>query len=141
LVFGFVNAPLFATFLLGMFWKRTTGHGAFFGLLAGTLVSALHTALTGPTGHWFDPYRAYTYGTDMAQNFWMAIYSWTTCFLVTIAISLLTTRKKTDEDLRGLVYSLTARFAGDDHLAWYAKPAALAVIMLTITIVLNIIFW
>ena len=52
LVFGFVNAPLFATFLLGMFWKRTTGHGAFFGLLAGTIASALHTALTGPTGHW-----------------------------------------------------------------------------------------
>ena len=37
LVFGFVNAPLFATFLLGMFWKRTTGHGEFFGLLAGIL--------------------------------------------------------------------------------------------------------
>jgi SSS family solute:Na+ symporter len=32
LVFAFVNAPLFATFLLGMFWKRTTGHGAFWGL-------------------------------------------------------------------------------------------------------------
>ena len=37
LVFAFVNAPLFATFLLGMFWKRTTGHGAFSGLLAGTM--------------------------------------------------------------------------------------------------------
>ena len=35
LVFAFVNAPLFATFLLGMFWKRATGHGAFFGLLVG----------------------------------------------------------------------------------------------------------
>ena len=32
LVFGFVNAPLFATFLLGMFWARTTGTGAFLGL-------------------------------------------------------------------------------------------------------------
>ena len=29
LVFGFVNAPLFATFLLGMFWKRTTGARRF----------------------------------------------------------------------------------------------------------------
>jgi SSS family solute:Na+ symporter len=28
LVFAFVNAPLFATFALGMFWKRSTGHGA-----------------------------------------------------------------------------------------------------------------
>ena len=145
LVFGFVNAPLFATFLLGMFWKRTTGHGAFFGLLAGTCASALHTALTGPTGHWLanwttiEPLRVY--GSDMAQNFWMAIYAWTTCFVVTIVISLLTKRKKTDDELRGLVYSLTDRFAGDDHLRWFAKPAALAVIMITITVVLNIIFW
>ena len=139
LVFGFVNAPLFATFLLGMFWKRTTGHGAFFGLLGGICASALHTAITGPTGHWV--MTVHTYGSEMAQNFWMAIYSWTTCFVVTIAISLLTERKKTDDDLRGLVWSLTDRFSDDDHLHWYAKPAALAVVMLTITIVLNIIFW
>jgi solute:Na+ symporter, SSS family len=147
LVFGFVNAPLFATFLLGMFWKRTTGHGAFFGLLAGTLASALHTALTGPTGHWLSTNQwllkqpLKEYGTDMAQNFYMAIYAWTTCFIVTIVISLLTKRKKSDEELRGLVYSLTDRFAGDDHLHWYAKPEALAVIMLAVTVVLNIIFW
>jgi solute:Na+ symporter, SSS family len=147
LVFGFVNAPLFATFLLGMFWKRTTGHGAFFGLLAGTSASALHTALTGPTGHWLSTNQwlmdkpLKVYGSDMAQNFWMAIYAWTTCFVVTIVISLLTERKKTDEDLKGLVYSLTARFDADDHLRWYAKPEALAVVMLIITIALNVIFW
>jgi solute:Na+ symporter, SSS family len=159
LVFGFVNAPLFATFLLGMFWKRTTGHGAFFGLLAGTCASALHTALTGPTGHWLSTAVTgpmgqwlsigesrlakplHVYGSDMAQNFWMAIYAWTTCFVVTIVLSLLTERKKSDEELRGLVYSLTDRFSGDDHLRWYAKPEALAVIMLAITIALNIIFW
>ena len=127
LVFGFVNAPLFATFLLGMFWKRTTGHGAFFGLLAGTGASALHTALTGPTGHWLsidhwlDHKTVYDYGSVMAQNFWMAIYAWTTCFVVTVVISLLTKRKKSDDELRGLVYSLTDRFSGDDHLRWYRQ--------------------
>jgi solute:Na+ symporter, SSS family len=146
LVFGFVNAPLFATFLLGMFWKRTTGHGAFFGLLAGTLASALHTAVTAPTGHWLVnagllEKPIHEYGSDMAQNFWMAIYSWTTCFIATIVISLLTNRTKTDEELRGLVYALTPRFDHDDHLAWYAKPEALAVVMLAVTVALNIIFW
>jgi solute:Na+ symporter, SSS family len=146
LVFGFVNAPLFATFLLGMFWKRTTGHAAFFGLLAGTAASALHTALTAPTGQWLVKAGLLEkplieYGSDMAQNFWMAIYSWTTCFVLTIVISLLTKRNKTDEELKGLVYSLTARFDHDDHLAWYAKPEALAVVMLAATVVLNIIFW
>ena len=50
LVFAFVNAPLFATFLLGMFWKRTTGHGAFTGLLSGTIAAALHHGLTLPQG-------------------------------------------------------------------------------------------
>ena len=45
LVFGFVNAPLFATFLLGMFWKRATGHGAFWGLLGGTLGAAIFNGL------------------------------------------------------------------------------------------------
>ena len=139
LVFGFVNAPLFATFLLGMFWKRATGHGAFFGLLAGTAASALHTAVTGPTGHWLG--AVHTYGSDMAQNFWMAIFSWTTCFVVTIAVSLATRQKKPDEELRGLVYSLTPRIARDEHLAWYARPGYLAVIMLAVTVVLNIIFW
>ena len=51
-VFGFVNAPLFATFLLGMFWKRATGNGAFFGLLAGTLAAAIHHGLTLPEGRY-----------------------------------------------------------------------------------------
>ena len=57
LVFGFVNAPLFATFLLGMFWKRTTGTGAFLGLFGGIAGSALFHALTSvgsnldATGH------------------------------------------------------------------------------------------
>ena len=50
LVFGFVNAPLFATFLLGMFWRRTTGHGAFLGLLSGTVGAAIHHGLTVPVG-------------------------------------------------------------------------------------------
>lgn len=50
LAFGFVNAPLFATFLLGMFWRRTTGHGAFVGLLCGMLAAALHYGLTVPAG-------------------------------------------------------------------------------------------
>src|SRR4029077_7990544 len=75
LVFSFVNAPLFATFLLGMFWKRTTGHGAFWGLVAGTGAAALHYELTNVTGAVsLLPKIAvmYSYPSDMAQNFWGA---------------------------------------------------------------------
>ena len=50
LVFAFVNAPLFATFALGMFWRRTTGHGAFAGLAAGILGAAVHHGVSLPAG-------------------------------------------------------------------------------------------
>src|SRR5689334_1739163 len=90
LVFGFVNAPLFATFLLGMFWKRATGHGAFTGLLAGTGAAALTHGLTIAEGKggWLG--EIHRFPSTMAQNFWIAICAWTACFLVTILVSLMT---------------------------------------------------
>ena len=73
LVFGFVNAPLFATFLLGMFWKRTTSHGAFFGLVGGTLTSMLFHGCTlsagngpGIKGGWIA--LKFPFRSEMGQN-------------------------------------------------------------------------
>ena len=146
LVFAFVNAPLFATFLLGMFWRRTTGHGAFFGLLIGTLAAAAHHGLTLPSGAVpglkgaFLGTVLHTYPSEMAQNFWTAIFAWTACFVATIVISLLTARTKSDADLKGLVYALTPRLT-DHDLPWYKRPAALAVVVLGLTVILNVIFW
>jgi len=146
LVFAFVNAPLFATFLLGMFWRRTTGHGAFFGLLIGTLAAAAHHGLTLPHGAVpgikgaFLGAALHVYPSEMAQNFWTAIVAWTSCFVATVVISLATTRHKTDEELRGLVYSLTPRIT-DHELVWYKRPAALGIAVLALTLVLNIVFW
>ena len=144
LVFAFVNAPLFATFMLGMFWKRSTGHGAFTGLLAGTAAAAIHHGLTLPAGGapgikggWIG--MLHQYPSEMAQNFWTAIYAWTTCFLVTILVSLMT-RPRPDNELRGLVYSLTER-PSEEHLPWHHRPAVLGAIVLAMTAVLNIIFW
>src|SRR4029077_10842950 len=80
LVFSFVNAPLFATFFLGMFWKRTTGHGAFWGLLGGTVAAATHYGLTLPAGAVMGVKGGYlgpilhVYPSEMAQNFWTAIF-------------------------------------------------------------------
>ena len=143
LVFAFVNAPLFATFLLGMFWKRTTGHGAFTGLLGGTMAAALHHALTlpqggvpGVKGGWIA--TMHVYPSEMAQNFWTAIYAWTTCFVVTIVVSLLT-RAHEEKGLVGLVYSLTER-PTQHGLRWYQRPAVLAVVVLAATALLNIVF-
>jgi solute:Na+ symporter, SSS family len=142
LVFSFVNAPLFATFLLGMFWKRTTGHGAFWGLIMATAAAALHYELTGVTGAVsLLPKIAivHTYPSDMAHNFWGAIVAWTTCFVATTAISLMTT-PKADSDLRGLVFGLTPRSRNRD-LGWHQRPAVLAGVVLTLTLALNLLFW
>jgi SSS family solute:Na+ symporter len=143
LVFAFVNAPVFATFLLGMFWKRTTGHGAFTGLAAGMIVAALHHGLTlplddvpGVKGGWLAV--THSYPSEMAQNFWTAIWAWSACFLVTIAVSLMS-RPKPEAELAGLVYSLTPKI-GADRGAWYARPAFLGVVMLTAALALNIVF-
>ncbi|HMJ59937.1 MAG TPA: sodium:solute symporter family protein [Gemmatimonadales bacterium] len=146
LVFAFVNAPLFATFLLGMFWRRTTGHGAFYGLLIGTAAAALHHGLVLPHGATpglkgaFFGTVLHTYPSEMAQNFWTAIFAWSACFVATIAISLATKRNKSDDELKGLVYALTPRLT-DHEIVWYKRPATLAVLVLGLTLVLNVIFW
>ena len=172
LVFAFVNAPLFATFMLGMFWRRATGHGAFFGLLAGTTAAAVHHGLTIPHpalvnaagslkltvpdamlsktpeivakaagihGGWLGSI-VHTYPSDMAQNFWTAIFAWTVCFVATILISLATKTTKTNDELKGLVYSLTPKIK-DHDVPWYKQPATLGLIVIAGAIVLNIIFW
>ena len=149
LVFAFVNAPLFATFMLGMFWRRATGHGAFAGLLAGTAAAALHHGLTIPDGAatflkggWLTfGHPVHIYRSDLAQGFWTAIFAWSACFVVTIVVSLLTAQKRSDNDLRGLVYSLTPHVAKDEHLPWYGQPGILAIVVLAVTLVLNVIFW
>jgi SSS family solute:Na+ symporter len=145
LVFGFVNAPLFATFLLGMFWARTTGTGAFLGLLFGTLTSALFHALTiaganapGIKGGYLSVQHVFP--SEMAQNFYLAAFAFTSCFLLTLVISLLTKRTKTDEELKGLVYSMTPRLADHDQ-AFLLRPAVLGSILLAGCVILNIIFW
>ena len=144
LVFAFVNAPLFATFALGMFWRRSTGHGAFWGLLAGTLAAAVHHGLTLPAGTHVGVKGGYlgvvhTYPSELAQTFWTAIVAWVTCFLVTILVSLATAPRPAEE-LRGLVYSLTDRPA-DESLPWLRRPSTLAALVLVLTLALNLVFF
>ena len=145
LVFGFVNAPLFATFLLGMFWKRATGHGAFWGLLGGTVCAAIFHGLSLPggampgiKGGWIAP--EFMFRSEMGQNFYVAIAAWSACFVLTVLVSLLTARNKTDAELQGLVYSLTPRMPPDAGESWYKRPVVVGVIVLAVTVVLNLLF-
>jgi SSS family solute:Na+ symporter len=137
LVFSFINAPLFATFLLGMFWARATANGAFWGLVSGTLAAAGHYALTGVGAAAVSKLHAYP--SDMAQNFWGAIWAWSACFVVTVLVSLVTKPRQADQ-LKGLVYSLTPRIRGSEQV-WYKRPAVLAVGVGALTVLLNVYFW
>jgi SSS family solute:Na+ symporter len=78
--------------------------------------------------------------SDMAQNFWLASFAFIACFLLTLFISLLTARTKTDEELKGLVYSLTPKLK-DENEPWYIRPAVLGIVLLICCAILNIIFY
>ncbi|WP_353265394.1 sodium:solute symporter family protein [Gemmatimonas sp.] len=144
LVFAFVNAPLFATFALGMFWKRSTGHGAFWGLVAGTVAPAIHHGISlangaeiGVKGGFFGVLL--NYPSEMAQTFWTAIAAFTTCFVVTIVVSLATAPRR-ETELEGLVFSLTPK-PKDDARVWYEKPSVFAVVVMVAMIGLNVAFF
>jgi SSS family solute:Na+ symporter len=138
LVFGFVNAPLFATFLLGMFWKRSTGHGAFSGLVTGTTAATLTWGLTMAEGKGGFLGVIHTFPSAMAQGFWVAIMAFTSCLVVTFVVSLLT-EKRPEKELEGLVYGLT-KMPSDAGVVWYERPWPLAIAVSAILIVLNIWF-
>jgi solute:Na+ symporter, SSS family len=144
-IFSMINAPLFAVIFLGMFWKRTTGHAAFTGLLVGFLIALTHHGLTQPIGAdtvfkggWITVLHQYP--VEMAQNFWTAILACTTSIVLTVGISLMTKRTKSDSELNGLVYSMTARL-DDSDVIWYKRPWFLACIVGVICIALTIMFW
>ncbi len=131
LLFSFFNAPLFATFLLGMFTKWATPRGGLVGLISGTLASLAH-------------YLAYhfhvvRYGSDMTANFYGAICGWTACFVVTAIVSLFTARRDPRE-LEGLVYDSSNHARGRD--ATRMKQAWIfAGVILGVCIILNWIFY
>jgi SSS family solute:Na+ symporter len=131
-LFSVVNAPLLATFLLGMFWRRTTPWGGFWGLIVGT-VGSLFLWIGEQFLHLF------SFGSSEGSSMWRALIAFTLCFVVTIAVSLFT-QPKPEVELKGLVYSLTPK-AEAVETVWYKKPLVLAAAGLVILVVLNIIFW
>jgi solute:Na+ symporter, SSS family len=145
LVFGFVNAPIFATMLLGMFWARGTGTGAFFGLIGGIGSSAVFHALTIAHGNLPGVKGGYLavvheFPSEMAQNFWLASFAFTACFVLTIFISFITQRTKSNEELKGLVYSLTPKTVDHNQPVWQ-RPAVAGTVLLIACVILNFIFW
>jgi SSS family solute:Na+ symporter len=134
LLFSFFNAPLFATFIIGMFWKRMTPWAGFYGLIAGTLGAAV--------AHYANSWEIINLGSDQAAAFWGAITAFVADAIVTVIVSMVT-QPKPIEELQGLVYGMAnvPEELSEEEKAWYRKPSTLAIGVLGIVLVLSIIFW
>jgi solute:Na+ symporter, SSS family len=141
-LFGFFNAPLFATFILGMFWKRMTATAGWTGLVSGTIAAVLLSiASTGVLG-------SLSQGWIGLSGQGASFVAAGAAFVVDIVVSVLVTavtQPKPDSELRGLVYSLTPKKdfhdANEGSLAWYQQPTKLAAVGAVLVIILNILFW
>ncbi|MEA2251348.1 MAG: solute:Na+ symporter, family [Solirubrobacteraceae bacterium] len=136
LLFSYFNAPLFATFIIAMFWRRSTPWAGFFGLIAGFL-GAFLTHLLYSKG-------VIDLGSQLAASFWGAMIAFAADAVVTVAVSLVT-RPKPEEELRGLVWGLTRKEEdpvehdpGDD--VWYRSPWLLGAGAIVLVVILNIVF-
>jgi solute:Na+ symporter, SSS family len=133
-LFGFFNAPLFATFILGMFWKRMSSTAGWTGLVSGTL-SAIFVFILSKVGVISLP--------GQGVPFVAASTAFVVDIIVSVAVTMVTTPKPATE-LVGLVYSETPREVFTDPesagKAWYYRPVPLASVALALTIILNIVF-
>jgi solute:Na+ symporter, SSS family len=138
-IFSWVNAPLFATMLLGMFIWWITPNGAFWGLIVGMLSSFF--LWVGVKFQWFNEsiITMSSVQSDQAANFWRAWWAWLLCCVVTITISLFT-KKRPKEELVGLVKGLTKE-THDAHLPFVKRPEFVAIISLVVFVILNLLFW
>jgi len=138
-LFGFFIAPLFGTVLLGMLWKRVTRAAGFWGLLAGVVSSVSMFTLMKLDQRWVSVFALSPYAKGLAQAMYQALWSCVTCVVVTVIVTLVT-KPRPDEELRGLVYSLTD-VPQEQHTSLLQRPAIWGAIALAIFVVLQIIFW
>ncbi len=138
-LFGFFIAPLFGTVLLGMLWKRVSRMGGFLGLLAGVLSSVVIFTLMKSDEKWVPVFTFSPLAQPLAQAMWQALWACTICVVVSVLVSLVTTPRP-DDELRGLVYSLTD-VAHEVHTSWVHRPLVWGLIAMALFVVLQIIFW
>ena len=146
LLFSYFNAPLFATFIIAMFWKRTSPKSGVYGLAAGTLAAAVMHFSAYSIGYFYPGGAVLAHGKINAQmaNFYGAIAAFVVDAIVTVAVTLVTAPKP-DHELAGLVYGIPDPDAPDPAIArrgrkWWESPALLGWSALGITAALSLIF-
>src|SRR2546426_4654091 len=138
-LFSFFVAPLFGTVVLGMLWKRASGPGGFWGLLAGTASSIGMWAWVKINPAALRYVALSANARDMAENMYRALWSWIVCVVVTIVVSYMT-KAKSDGELSGLVYGVTA-IPHEAPVPVYHRPAFWAVVVAVAFIIVNILLW
>jgi solute:Na+ symporter, SSS family len=138
-LFSFFIAPLYGTVLLGMLWKRATAAGGFWGLLAGTLSSISMWAWVKVDPSALRYVALSPNARDMAENMYRALWCWIVCVVVTVVVSYMT-KPKSDSELSGLVYGVTA-IPHEAAVPVYHRPAFWAVVVAVAFIIVNILFW
>ena len=140
-LFGFFNAPLFATFILGMFWKRMTATAGWTGLVSGTLAAVVVAVLSEGTLGGLSTGVLPLSG--QGASFVAAAAAFVVDIVVSVVVSKVTAPKPVSE-LAGLVYSETPKEQRTDpeahKLPWYQSPTKLAGISLVMVVILNVIF-
>jgi solute:Na+ symporter, SSS family len=131
-LFSIFNAPLFATFIIGMFWKRMTPAAGLWGLVTGT-VAALLTFILYKTG-------AIHFGSDLAESMWGAGIAFVTDAIVSVAVTL-RTQPKPVEELQGLVYGMANLEDAKAERRWWESPTLMGGSVLAGALVLTIVFW
>jgi SSS family solute:Na+ symporter len=117
---SFFIAPLCATVLIGMFWRRATPKGGFWGLLCGTLGSVAMFTLVKMNHAYLAVFALSPDAKDMAENLYRAVWSWLICAVVTVVVSLCTAPMPAGQ-LKNLVWSLLEK-QPEDKLPVYMRP-------------------
>jgi len=136
-LFSIFNAPLFATFIIAMFWRRATAWGGFFSLVAGTAAAYAVNRLNAY-------HTIFHFGSALSASFWQAIIAFLVDAAVMVVVSLVTKPKPTEE-LRGLVWGLTRDEEPEENQdprdkLWWRSPALLGGVAIAMVVVLNIVF-
>jgi SSS family solute:Na+ symporter len=136
-LFSIFNAPLFATFIIAMVWRRATAWGGFFSIVAGTVAAYAVNRLNAY-------HTLFHFGSALSASFWQAIIAFLVDAAVMVTVSLVT-RPKPTEELRGLVWGLTRAEEAEENAdprdkLWWRSPALLGGVAIVLVVILNIIF-
>jgi SSS family solute:Na+ symporter len=135
-LFSIFNAPLFATFIIAMFWKRATAWGGFFSLVAGTTAAYAVNRLNAYS-------TIFHFGSALSASFWQAIIAFLADAVVMVLVSLVT-KPKPVEELKGLVWGSanvdTEADVDPRDKLWWRSPILLGGIAMALVVILNIVF-